>query len=176
MAQEMTLQDNGQYLTFNLADEVYAIPLMGVKEILEYGGVTTIPTMPAFIRGVVNLRGRVVPVVDLSSRFGGKPVELSRRTCIVIVEIENESADGQTRQDMGVVVDSVRAVVDIPAGDIEPAPAFGARIRTDFIQGMWKTEGRFVIVLNIGRVLSVDEITLLASTTQEVPERQTAAA
>lgn len=155
--------DNEQYLTFTLSGEMYAIPLLGVKEIIEYGGVTPIPTMPGFIRGVINLRGRVVPVVDLASRFGGQPVELTRRTCIVIVEVGNE---GET-QDMGVVVDSVSAVIDIPGADIEPPPAFGARIRVDFINGMWKAEGRFVIILNIARVLSVDEITQLAGLTQE---------
>lgn len=160
---EQTSLDNEQYLTFTLGGEMYAIPLLGVKEIIEYGGVTPIPTMPAFIRGVINLRGRVVPVVDLASRFGGQPVDLTRRTCIVIVEVGSE---GET-QDMGVVVDSVSAVIDIPGADIEPPPAFGARIRVDFINGMWKAEGRFVIILNIARVLSVDEITQLAGLTQE---------
>lgn len=158
-------QDSEQYLTFNLGGEMYAIPLLGVKEIIEYGGVTPVPIMPGFIRGVINLRGRVVPVVDLSSRFGGKPVDVTRRTCIVIVEIGEAGAE----QDMGIVVDSVSAVLDIPAEDIEPPPAFGAKIRVDFIQGMWKASGRFVIVLNIAQVLSVDEITNLAALAQESP-------
>lgn len=157
-----TASDNHQYLTFVLGGEMYAIPLLGVKEIIEYGGVTAIPTMPAFIRGVINLRGRVVPVVDLASRFGGQTTEITRRTCIIIVEVGNE---GET-QDMGVVVDSVSAVIDIPGMDIEPPPAFGAKIRVDFIQGMWKAEGRFVIVLDIAKVLSVDEITQLAGLSQ----------
>lgn len=152
-----------QYLTFNLSGEMYAIPLLGVKEIIEYGGVTPIPIMPTFIRGVINLRGRVVPVVDLASRFGGQPAELTRRTCIVIVEIGEPGEE----QDMGVVVDSVSAVLDISGDDIEPPPAFGAKIRVDFIQGMWKASGRFVIVLNIGQVLSVGEITQLAELAQE---------
>lgn len=158
-----THENSEQYLTFNLSGEMYAIPLLGVKEIIEYGGVTPIPIMPPFIRGVINLRGRVVPVVDLASRFGGQPAEVTRRTCIVIVEI---GEPGES-QDMGVVVDSVSAVIDIADTDIEPPPAFGAKIRVDFIQGMWKASGRFVIVLNIGQVLSVEEITQLAGLAQE---------
>jgi purine-binding chemotaxis protein CheW len=159
---EQASLENEQYLTFTLSNEMYAIPLLGVKEIIEYGGVTPIPTMPGFIRGVINLRGRVVPVVDLASRFGGQPVELTRRTCIVIVEVGSENET----QDMGVVVDSVSAVIDIPGADIEPPPAFGAKIRVDFINGMWKAQGRFVVILNIGKVLSVDEITQLAGLAQ----------
>lgn len=146
-----------QYLTFSLGGEVFALGILNVKEIIEFGNVTEIPMMPAFIRGVINLRGAVVPVIDLSARFGGKNSTVSRRTCIVIVEIESE--DG--KQDLGVIVDAVNEVLEIPRAEIEPPPAFGAKIRADFIQGMGKVDGRFVIILNVDRVLSTEEIAML---------------
>lgn len=152
-----------QYLTFTLNAEVFAIGILNIKEIIEYGTLTEIPMMPAFIRGVINLRGAVVPVVDLSARFGGKPTAAARRTCIVIVEISQMVEDAEIRQDIGIVVDSVNEVLEIPPGEIEPPPAFGARIRADFIQGMGKVDGKFVIILNIDRVLSVDEMSQLAA-------------
>jgi len=151
-----------QYLAFSLAGEMYAIPLLGVKEIIEYGGVTPIPTMPEFIRGVINLRGRVVPVMDMSARFGEAPTAIGERTCIVILEQDQEGR----AQDMGVVVDSVNAVIDVDPADIEPPPSFGAKIRVDFILGMWRHEDRFVVVLDLAKVLSVDEITQIASAMQ----------
>ncbi len=154
-------QNMSQFLAFSLAGEMYAIPLLGVKEIIEYGGVTPIPTMPAFIRGVINLRGRVVPVMDLSARFGDAATDIGERTCVVILEEEGGE------QDMGVVVDGVNAVVDIAAEDIRPPPSFGARVRVDFIQGMWKYQGRFLIILDLEKVLSVEEITQIAAGLQE---------
>ncbi|QDF95524.1 chemotaxis protein CheW [Azoarcus sp. DD4] len=154
-----TTADDGpqQYLTFSLGGEVFALGILNVKEIIEFGNVTEIPMMPSFIRGVINLRGAVVPVIDLSARFGGKNSTVSRRTCIVIVEIEGE--DG--KQDLGVIVDAVNEVLEIPRTEIEPPPAFGAKIRADFIQGMGKVDGRFVIILNVERVLSTEEIAML---------------
>jgi len=148
-----------QYLTFSLGGEMLAVGILNVKEIIEYGHLTEIPMMPAFIRGVINLRGAVVPVIDLAARFGGKPTEVGRRSCVIIIEI----TDGDMIQDIGVLVDSVSAVLDIPGSEIEPPPAFGARIRTDFIEGMGKIAGKFVIILNVQRVLSVEEMTVLAS-------------
>ncbi|MDG3067000.1 chemotaxis protein CheW [Thauera mechernichensis] len=148
-----------QYLTFSLGGEVFALGILNVKEIIEFGNITEIPMMPAFIRGVINLRGAVVPVIDLSARFGGETSAVSRRTCIVIVEL----SDGDDRQDLGVIVDAVNEVLEIPRGDIEPPPSFGAKIRADFIQGMGKVDSRFVIILNVDRVLSTEEITMLAS-------------
>ena len=148
-----------QYLTFSLGGEVFALGILNVKEIIEFGHITEIPMMPAFIRGVINLRGAVVPVIDLSARFGGSSSTVSRRTCIVIVEL----GIGEERQDLGVIVDAVNEVLEIPRADIEPPPSFGARIRADFIQGMGKVDGHFVIILNVERVLSTEEITLLAS-------------
>ncbi len=148
-----------QFLTFMLDKEVFAIGILGIKEIIQYNNLTVVPMMPACIRGVINLRGAVVPVMDLSARFGRKTTEVTKRTCIIIVEIEGNAG----RQIIGVIVDAVNAVLDIPVAEIEPAPAFGARIRTDFIHGMGKVDGRFVILLDINNVLSVDEISAIAS-------------
>lgn len=147
-----------QYLTFTLGGEMFAVAILNVKEIIEYGTVTEIPMVPNFIRGVINLRGAVVPVIDLSCRFGGKATEVARRTCIVIIEM----TEGDTKQDLGVMVDAVSEVLEIAQADIEPAPAFGAKIRTDFISGMGKVNGKFVILLDVARVLSVEEIATLS--------------
>lgn len=147
-----------QYLTFNLSGEMYAVGILNVKEIIEYGSLTEIPMMPPFVRGVINLRGAVVPVIDLAARFGGKASDIQRRTCIVIVEIPQE--DG--KQDIGIMVDAVSEVLEIPGNEIEPPPSFGARIRADFIAGMGKVNQKFVIILDIQRVLSVDEMATLA--------------
>lgn len=152
-------EEQAQYLTFTLGGEMFAIGILGIKEILEYGNLTGVPMMPAFVRGVINLRGAVVPVVDLSARFGRANAEVTRRSCIVIIEAEAQAA----AQDVGLMVDAVSAVLEIPASEIEPAPSFGARIRADFISGMAKVNGKFVIVLNVDRVLSVDEMAALSA-------------
>jgi purine-binding chemotaxis protein CheW len=152
------IADHAQYLTFMLGGEVFAIGILAVKEIIEYGGITEVPMMPGCIRGVINLRGAVVPVMDLAARFGKPAAAVTKRTCIVIVELV---ADGE-QQVIGVVVDAVNAVLDIPAQDIAPAPSFGTKIRTDFIAGMGKVNGKFVILLNVNSVLSVEEIAMLA--------------
>ncbi len=149
-----------QYLTFALGGEMFAVGILNVKEIIEYGNLTEIPMMPTFIRGVINLRGSVVPVIDLAARFGGSPAELGKRTCIVIVEV----ADADTQHDIGIMVDAVSEVLDIPASEIEPPPSFGAKIRADFIFGMGKVAGKFVIILNINKVLSIEEIAQLTGT------------
>jgi purine-binding chemotaxis protein CheW len=154
-----------QYLTFMVGSELLAMGISTVKEIIEYNSLTVVPLMPECIRGVLNLRGAVVPVMDLSARFGRKPTEITKRTCIVIVEI---AGDG-TRQDVGVMVDSVNQVLDIPASEIEPPPAFGAKLRTDFIHGLGKVSGNFVILLDIDHVLSIDEIAELAEVTANEP-------
>ena len=151
-------QELQQYLTFMLSGEVFAIGILSIKEIIEYGQLTEVPRMPASIRGVINLRGSVVPVIDLAARFGKTPSNVSRRTCIVIIEIEHENE----HQVVGVMVDAVNEVLDIPAGEIEPAPSFGARIRADFIRGMGKVDGKFVIILNVDHVLSLEEMADLA--------------
>ena len=147
-----------QYLTFVLGEEMFAIGILSIREIIEYGFVTDVPMTPPFIRGVLNLRGAVVPVVDLALRFGRTTQENTKRTCIVIVEIE--AANGS--QQMGVVVDAVSEVLEIPSSEIEPPPEFGARIRTDFISGMGKVGGKFVIVLDLNRVMSLEEVAVVA--------------
>jgi purine-binding chemotaxis protein CheW len=147
-----------QYLTFVLGPEMFAIDIRGIKEIIEYGGLTTVPMMPSFIRGVINLRGAVVPVVDLSVRFGREPTVLGRRTCIVIIEVGDDSG----WQDIGVVVDAVSEVLEIPSATIEPPPSFGARIRSEFISGMALIDGGFTILLDVGRVFNVAEMATLA--------------
>lgn len=151
--------EQNQYLTFLLGDEMFAIGILSIREIIEYGFVTDVPMTPPFIRGVLNLRGAVVPVIDLAVRFGRQARENTKRSCIVIVEIA--SANG--RQAMGIVVDAVSEVLEIPVGDIEPPPEFGARIRTDFIKGMGKINGKFVVVLDLDRVMSLDEVAVVAS-------------
>jgi purine-binding chemotaxis protein CheW len=162
-----------QYLTFLLGGDMFAIAILYIKEIIEFGNLTVVPMMPSFIRGVINLRGSVVPVVDLSARFGRSRTEVSRRTCIVIIEAE--SGDG-TKQDIGVMVDSVSEVLEIPRTEIEPAPAFGARIRVDFIQGMGKVVGKFVIILDADKVLSVDELSMLGQAALTAPAAMAEAA
>jgi len=158
-------QPPSQYLTFALGGEMFAVGILNVKEIIEYGNLTEIPMMPAFIRGVINLRGSVVPVIDLAARFGGRPSELGKRSCIVIVETHDEDS----LHDIGIMVDAVSEVIEIPGGEIEPPPSFGARIRADFIFGMGKVAGKFVIILNIDQVLSVAEIAQL-TVAENAPE------
>jgi purine-binding chemotaxis protein CheW len=137
-----------------LGGEAFAIRILAIREIIEYGGLTEVPMMPASIKGVINLRGAVVPVVDLAVRFNRQPGEVTKRTCIVIVEMESEGE----QQVIGLIVDAVNAVLEIPSADIEPAPSFGAKIRTDFIAGMGKVNGKFIILLDIDKVLSAEEL------------------
>jgi purine-binding chemotaxis protein CheW len=146
-----------QYLTFVLAGEVFAMGILAIKEIIEYADLTEVPMMPEYVRGVINLRGAVVPVIDLSVRFGKPSSPVTKRTCIVIIEIQTR----HERHVLGVVVDAVNAVLDIPAADVEPPPAFGASIRTDFIRGMGKVNGRFVILLDVDHVLAAEEMDVL---------------
>jgi len=146
-----------QYLTFVLGGEVFAMGILAIKEIIEYADLTGVPMMPEYVRGVINLRGAVVPVIDLSVRFGKPSSPVSKRTCIVIIEVEARNE----RHVLGVVVDAVNAVLDIPPAEIEPPPAFGASIRTDFIRGMGKVSGKFVILLDVDHVLAADEMDAL---------------
>ena len=143
-----------QCLTFMLGGETFAIAILGIKEIIEYRAPTEVPMMPACVRGVINLRGAVVPVIDPLARFGKPSSAIGKRTCIVIVEIARDDE----RQVVGVLVDAVSEVLEIPAADIEPPPSFGARIRSDFIAGMGKVRGKFVILIEAQRLLAIDEI------------------
>ena len=149
--------ENHQYLTFSLSGEMFAVGILNVKEIIEYGTLTEIPMMPPSIRGVINLRGRVVPVIDLAARFGGRKSKVGKRTCIVIVELQA----GEERRELGIIVDAVSEVLEIPGSEIEPPPSFGAKIRADFIAGMGKVDGKFVIILRIDQALSSDDFNAL---------------
>jgi purine-binding chemotaxis protein CheW len=156
MASHETPQNQRQYLTFFLADEQYAVGVLSVKEIIEYGVVTRVPTTPSYIRGVINLRGSVVPVVDLSVKFGLQECPVSRRTCIIIMETMLRGE----RATMGVVADSVSQVIQYAEQDIEAAPAFGSRVRMEYLEGMAKMGSKFVLILNMDAVLAADEIAL----------------
>lgn len=151
-----------QYLIFSLGKELFAVGTLRVREIIEYGTLTSVPMVPPFIRGVINLRGAVVPVIDLHARFGRGVTEVSRRTCIVILEVHSD----EDVHVMGVIVDAVSAVRQIDSSQIEPAPSFGTRIRADFIDGMAKVNGQFVILLDLGKVLSVEEMSVLQGMSQ----------
>jgi len=139
-----------QYLTFLLSKEEYAVDVLSVKEIIEYGDVTTVPGTPAHVRGVINLRGSVVPVVDLAVKLGREESPLSRRSCIVIVETGLEGERAVT----GVVADAVNQVIEFSPEDIEPPPAFGTGVRLHYLDGIAKTGSSFVLVLNMDSVLS----------------------
>lgn len=147
-----------KYLTFLLGEKSYAISILKIKEILEYGAVTPIPKMPDFICGAINLRGKLVPVIDLLERLGNGKSEIEKRSCIVIVEMEF----GNDTLNIGVIVDAVSKVMDFKKSDIEAAPSFGGTIETDFIEGMGKVDEEFVIILNIDRILSLDDLALLS--------------
>jgi purine-binding chemotaxis protein CheW len=149
------MQANDQYLTFFLAGEEYAISILQVTDIIECGAVTRVPGTPPWIRGVHNLRGTVVPVIDLAIKFGLPATEVTRRTCVVIVElrVDDEAVI------MGVMADSVHQVADFTAEQIQPAPSFGPRIRAGYLLGMASTsDSRFVQLLDINRIFSSDEI------------------
>lgn len=152
-----------QFLTFVLGGVMYALEIVNIKEIIEYGEVTEVPMLPPSIRGIINLRGAVVPVIDLAARFGGHPASVQRRTCIVIVE----AIQAGQQSDIGIMVDAVSEVLDIAGSEIEPPPSFGARIRADFIAGMGRVAGKFVIILDIARVLTVEDMAALTAISQQ---------
>ena len=147
----------GKYLTFNMAGEEYGIGILKIKEIIGMMPITPVPQTPEFVRGVINLRGKVIPVVDLRLRFGIEEIEYTERTCIIVVEMAGQAGTVQ----IGIVVDSVSEVLNIKGDDIEDTPTFGAQLNTDYILGMAKMEGGVKILLDIDRVLNADEITLL---------------
>ncbi len=149
--------DFDQYLTFRIASESFGIELSRTREILEYGGVTSVPLMPAFISGVINLRGEVVPIIDLAVRLGRPAIEVNRRTCVIVIEIESE----EQKHTLGLLADAVHEVAEIPANDIEEAPAFGAKIRAEFIQGIAKKNDEFIIILDADKTLSMRELAKL---------------
>jgi purine-binding chemotaxis protein CheW len=153
---------SAQYLTFTLGDEVFAMDIRTVREIIQHGPMTTVPLMPAFVRGVINLRGAVVPVIDLQARFGRPAARVGKKTCIVIFDALR---DGE-RVELGLMVDAVSEVIEIAAAAIEPPPNFGAAVRRDFIRGMGKVASRFVIILDPDRAFDVEEMATLCESAQ----------
>jgi len=150
----------GKYLTFRLSAEEYGLEILKVQEIIQMQAITRIPRLPEFVRGVINLRGKVIPVVDLRRKFDLDEIEDTERTCIIVVQIHAE----QSMHIMGVIIDEVREVLDIPAESIEDAPAFGASIDTEFILGMGKIGQGVKILLDIDKVLSVQELQHIQAT------------
>ena len=146
----------GKYLTFCLAKEEYGIGILKVKEIIGMMPITTVPRTPGFLKGVINLRGKVIPVVDLRLKFGMEEMAYSERTCIIVVEIAGQSGPIQ----IGTVVDAVSEVLNIKAADLEETPAFGAKLDTEYIRGMAKMNGGVKILLDIDKVLIDEELAL----------------
>jgi purine-binding chemotaxis protein CheW len=146
-----------QYLTFALGSEVFGMDIRTVREIIQYGPTTAVPLMPDFVRGVINLRGAVVPVIDLQARFGRAAAQVGPKTCIVIFDALR---DGE-RVELGLLVDAVSEVIEIPADRIEPPPQFGGGVRRDFIRGMGRVEERFVILLEPDKAFDVDDMARL---------------
>ena len=145
--------EHAQYLTFQVADAEYGVGILQVREIIEYDTITRVPHAPAAVRGVINLRGSVVPVVDLAVKFGLPESRITKRSCVIVVECV---LDGELTV-MGVLCDAVSQVIDLTAADIEPAPAFGSRVRIEFLRGMGKVGGKFVLLLDLDRLLSAQE-------------------
>ena len=146
-----------QYLTFKLDEEIFALDIAKVREVLDYTTVTKVPRTPEFMRGVINLRGSVVPVVDMRLKFGMTKTDKTVNTCIIIVEI---TLAGETVV-LGALADAVHEVIELEPGQIEPAPKIGTRLKTDFIRGMGKRVEHFIIILDIDKVFSSDELSLV---------------
>ena len=152
-----SITETTQYLTFRLGDEIFALDISKVREVLDYTNITKVPRTPDFMRGVINLRGNVVPVVDMRLKFGMTRTEQTVNTCIIIVEI---SIEGETTV-LGALTDAVQEVIELGPEQIEPAPKIGTRLRTEFIKGMGKRDDQFIIILDIDRVFSADELSLV---------------
>lgn len=157
-----------QYLTFLAGGETFAVDILDVNEIIEIEHITRVPMMPEFIRGVINLRGSVVPVVELSSRLGRAAQGVTKKTCIVLVEVETQH-DEQS-QAIGMMVDEVNEILEIDIANIQAPPQFGSSIRTDFIRAMGRVDDVFIVLLDVDHVLSIEELSALGSLT--LTERQ----
>ena len=143
-----------QFLTFRIGHEHYGLELSQTREIIEYGGITEIPLMPNFLRGVINLRGEVVPVIDLAVRLGRKPISVQRRTCIIVVELKSQ----EQNHVLGLLADAVSEVIELDETSIEDAPSFDANIRAEFILGIAKQGEQFIVLLNADNTLSIREL------------------
>jgi purine-binding chemotaxis protein CheW len=157
------ISETTQYLTYKLGEEVFALDISKVREVLDFTTVTKVPRTPEFMRGVINLRGSVVPVVDLRLKFGMSRTEKTVNTCVIIVEV---TADGETTV-LGAIADSVQEVIELGPNHIEPAPKIGTKLNTEFIRGMGKQDDHFIIILDIDKVFSVDELSLVQATQAE---------
>jgi len=157
------IAETTQYLTFKLDEEIFALDVAKVREILDFTDITKVPQTPDFMRGVINLRGSVVPVVDMRLKFGMSKTDKTVNTCIVVVEVTTE---GETTV-LGALADSVQEVIELDPGQIEPAPRIGTKLRTDFIMGMGKHGEQFIIILDIDKVFSAHDIST-AQTTEGV--------
>jgi len=157
---------SAQYLTFKIAGETYAVSILRVREILQYETVTKVPATPRSIRGVMNLRGSVVPVVDLAVKFGLPESALTPRTCVVILEVAND----EERMVMGVMADTVSEVMELRAEDIEPPPPFGSRVKVDYLAGMGKADKKFLLVLDIDKVLSAEDFEVASRVADELSQ------
>lgn len=147
----------GKYLTFYLADEEYAVEILKVQEIIQMQNVTKVPRVPPFVRGIINLRGKVIPILELRIKFGMDSVEDTDKTAIVVIKISNGESDVTT----GIIIDDVKEVKDLEAGNIEAAPSFGTDIDTDFIMGICKAETNVSILLDIDKILTDKEVSSL---------------
>ena len=156
----------GEYLTFLLGGEEYAINILKVKEILEFDVITAVPNTPTWISGVLNLRGGVIPVVDLAVKFGMPPTPRTRLTCTIVTEVEHEDETST----IGVLAEEVCQVINLPSRDIEAPPSFGTRVRTDYLKGLGKIGKKFCLILDSNKVLYTDELLATVSTTEEVAE------
>ncbi|MFT4711627.1 MAG: purine-binding chemotaxis protein CheW [Candidatus Azotimanducaceae bacterium] len=154
-----------QFLTFVLSDEIYGVGILQIREIIEYDNLTAVPLMPDYISGVINLRGNVVPVVNLALRLAHQPKEVGKRTSIVIINIKDYKGKSV---EVGIVVDIVNEVIELSDSDIAAAPTFGAKIRADFIQGMGKADDKLLILLDVDHVLSIEELSTVANMTDEL--------
>jgi purine-binding chemotaxis protein CheW len=162
---EATMTETTQYLTFMLDEEVFALDIAKVREVLDFTHATRVPRTPAFMRGVINLRGSVVPVVDLRLKFGMSATEKTVNTCVIITEV---TVDNDTTV-LGCLADSVQEVLNLAAENISPAPKIGTRLRTDFLKGMGNQEDRFIMLLDIDRVFSAAEVNAVVEA-QEGPD------
>ncbi|VAW78585.1 Positive regulator of CheA protein activity (CheW) [hydrothermal vent metagenome] len=148
-----------QFLTFELNQEIYGVNILGIKEIIDYGSITKVPMVSDCIAGVINLRGSVVPVINLASRFSQTSANRTKKSSVIIVEITYETE----KMEVGIAVDVVNEVIDVRESEIEPSPSFGTKIRSDFISGMAKVKDELLVMLNVEKVLSVTELSLLES-------------
>lgn len=147
----------GKFLTFALGSEEYGIPIQKVKEIIGIMDITNIPKTPQFIKGVINLRGKIIPVMDLRLKFDLQEQDYNQRTCIIVVEIDI----AESKRMMGIVVDTVSEVVNIQKGEIEPPPQYNTHVDTEFLIGMGKVKGKVILLLDIEQVLTDEELVLL---------------